>query len=196
MVIRSLLEEKILCIKGCDVNIDEALKSNPSADLYEGAIYDALQKTADASIDVFYWNDVLEHILDDEIGEYLRLVYRKMSDSGIVVTITPNRLYGPCDVTRLFYPAGTKAMGFHFHEYTYSEVMKLYRQHGFAPSCSIAVNPMNRNYLIINNLVWGGGKILYRKNSVGYPSVGAEKDFAASYRLSRFCCQENGRIEK
>jgi SAM-dependent methyltransferase len=163
MVIRSLLEDNRLHIQGCDVNIEEDLKNNPKFDLHEGSIYDALQKIADASIDLFYWNDVLEHILDDEIDAYLQLIYRKMAHGGVVVTITPNRLYGPCDVTRLFYPPGTKAMGFHFHEYTYCEVVKLYRRHGFTPACSIAVNPISCNYFVISNLAWGGVKCLIEK---------------------------------
>jgi SAM-dependent methyltransferase len=157
LVIRSLLGDNSLHIKGCDVNIGGHLKNNPRFDLYEGAIFDALQQVEDASIDLFYWNDVLEHILDDEIDAYLQLIYRKIATGGVVVTITPNRLYGPCDVTRLFYPPGTKAMGFHFHEYTYSEVVKLYRRHGFTPACSIAVNPISCNYFIISNLVGVGG---------------------------------------
>jgi hypothetical protein len=156
LVVKSLLGERNLRIKGCDVCMAEDLKSIPQLDLNEGTIFDSLQKVADASIDLFYWNDVLEHIPDDEIAEYLRLIYRKMSGGGIVITITPNRLYGPCDVTRLFYPAGTKAKGFHFHEYTYAEVEALFTAHGFTPSYCIAVNPINRNYIIINKLlgVW------------------------------------------
>jgi hypothetical protein len=162
IIVKSLLEERNLHIKGCDVNIEEDLKTNPKLDLYEETIFDALQKTADASIDLFYWNDVLEHIPDDEIEEYMKLIYRKMAGEGIIVTITPNRLYGPCDVTRLFYPTGTKAMGFHFHEYTYSEVNTLFTGYGFTPSYSIAINPATVNYVIISKL-WGGVKCLVEK---------------------------------
>jgi hypothetical protein len=163
LVVKSLLEERNLHIKGCDVCLAEDLKNNPKLDLNEGTIFDSLHKIADASIDLFYWNDVLEHIPDDEIAEYLRLIYRKMSGGGIVITITPNRLYGPCDVTRLFYPAGAKAKGFHFHEYTYTEVEALFTAHSFTPSYSIAINPINRNYVIMNKLVGVGVKRLMEK---------------------------------
>jgi hypothetical protein len=147
LVINALLEEKHIHIKGCDAILNENLKNNSRLDLHEGTIFDSLQETGDESIDIFYWNDVLEHILDDEINEYLKLIYHKMAYGGIIITITPNRLYGPCDVTRLFYPAGTKAKGFHFHEYTYAEVTKLFKVYGFTSFGNVVVNPITRNYL-------------------------------------------------
>jgi hypothetical protein len=148
LVVSSLLSEKNVYIQGCDVSLDQSLKNNPRLHLCEDTIFDALQKVEDASIDVFYWNDVLEHILDDEINEYMTLIYQKIADNGVIITITPNRLYGPCDVTRLFYPPGTKAMGFHFHEYTYAEVTALMLAHLFTNYCSVFTNPITHRYVI------------------------------------------------
>lgn len=153
----SILEEKDVIVKGCDVWLDPKLKNN--SQFFEGTIIDALSQLLNNSsetienkengcIDLFYWNDVLEHILDDEIDEHIRLIRKNMCENGILVTITPNRLVGPCDITQLFYPFGTKAQGFHFHEYSYFEVKKLFESHGFLLDQSVLVNPLHKNCYI------------------------------------------------
>jgi hypothetical protein len=138
-VVNSLLDDPNLSIKGCDVVLEQHLKNNTKFDFDEDIIFNALNKIDDTSIDVFYSNDVLEHICIDEINEYISLIYRKIATNGIIVTITPNRFTGPHDVTRLFLPTGTKAKGFHFHEYSYFEVKKLFVSHGFKRYSSICI---------------------------------------------------------
>jgi hypothetical protein len=109
----------------------------------------------DNSIDIFYWNDVLEHLLEDEVAQHIDLIYRKIADNGIICTITPNRFVGPCDITKTFCPHGTKAKGFHFHEYSYFEVKKLFESHGFCTDCSILMNPFNREFYIGTTSILG-----------------------------------------
>lgn len=147
LVVNSLLEENGIYIRGCDVFLEKQLKDNPKFDFYEGTIFDALSKVDDASIDVFYSNDVLEHLLDDEINEYINLIYRKIADNGVIITFTPNRRVGPSDITRLFFPSGTKPKGFHFHEYSYFEVKKLFISHGFRSHSYILMN-LCKHYII------------------------------------------------
>jgi len=79
---------------------------------------------------VFYWNDVMEHIPEDEIEEYIKVLSQKMDTDGIIITITPNRLKGPCDITAHFEPHGTVAKGFHFHEYTFDEILTIFQKYG------------------------------------------------------------------
>ena len=149
MIVNSLLEEDGICIKGCDVYIEQKLKENSNFDLYEGTIYDALHNVDDSSIDIFYWNDVLEHILDDEIEEYVNLIYRKIAKNGIIITLTPNRLVGPSDITKYFCPPGTKAKGFHFHEYSYHEVKKLFLAYGFKNYSSILMHLKTHRHIAL-----------------------------------------------
>jgi hypothetical protein len=176
LVTNSLLEENNIVIKGCDVYLDPKLKTEPRFNFFEGTIFDALSGKnslqdyrndpvaymrerewviEDESIDIFYWNDVLEHLLEDEVDLHIDLIHRKMINNGIICTITPSRLVGPNDISQKFCPCGTKAKGFHFHEYSYFEIKKLFELHGFRTDCSILMNPLNREFYIGTTSILG-----------------------------------------
>ncbi|MCL2704804.1 MAG: hypothetical protein FWE72_01165 [Spirochaetaceae bacterium] len=114
---------------GCDVFIDKKI-INSGLLVHECTIHEALLKLDNNSINVFYWNDVMEHIPEDEIEEYIKVLSQKMDTDGIIITITPNRLKGPCDITAHFEPHGTVAKGFHFHEYTFDEILTIFQKYG------------------------------------------------------------------
>jgi len=78
-----------------------------------------------------YWNDVFEHICPDEIEETLAQIYKLLVPGGCLVTITPNWLLRPSDVTGDFCPPRTEARGLHLKEYRLSEVSRLLKQTGF-----------------------------------------------------------------
>ncbi len=78
-----------------------------------------------------YWNDVFEHICPDEIAEYLDKIYELLAPGGQLLTITPNWLLRPSDVTGDFCPARTEANGLHLKEYRLGEVTSLLKQAGF-----------------------------------------------------------------
>lgn len=80
---------------------------------------------------LLYWNDVFEHICPDEIGGYLSHLYRLLIPGGSLVTITPNWLLRPSDVTVLFCPPRTEAQGLHMKEYRLAEVTRLLKAAGF-----------------------------------------------------------------
>lgn len=80
---------------------------------------------------LIYWNDVFEHIPPDEIAEYLSHIYRLLAPGGSLVTITPNWLLRPSDVTRLFCPLRSEARGLHLKEYRLAEVSRLLKRAGF-----------------------------------------------------------------
>lgn len=80
---------------------------------------------------LFYWNDVFEHICPDEISEYLEHIYKLLMPGGQLVTITPNWLLRPSDVTGDFCPIRTEANGLHLKEYRLAEVTSLLKQAGF-----------------------------------------------------------------
>jgi SAM-dependent methyltransferase len=80
---------------------------------------------------LIYWNDVLEHIPPDEVAEYLSHIYRILAPGGLLVTITPNWLLRPSDVTGDFCPWRTEARGLHLKEYRLAEVTNLLRGAGF-----------------------------------------------------------------
>jgi SAM-dependent methyltransferase len=82
-----------------------------------------------------YWNDVLEHIPPDELGDYLEKIYQLLAPGGALVTITPHWLLRPSDVTGDFCPPRTEARGLHLKEYRLAEVTRLMRRAGF---CRVA----------------------------------------------------------
>ncbi len=80
---------------------------------------------------LIYWNDVFEHICPDEIEDYLAKIYELLMPGGQLVTITPNWLLRPSDVTGDFHPPRTEACGLHLKEYRLGEVTTLLKQAGF-----------------------------------------------------------------
>ncbi|MDR1200443.1 MAG: class I SAM-dependent methyltransferase [Tannerellaceae bacterium] len=132
-IITAIANIKNVCAIGCDVYVDrDFIRSDLT--VYECTIYEALEKLEDNSIDVFYWNDVMEHIPEDEIESYIEILASKMNIGGVIITITPNRLKGPCDITSHFEPHGTIAKGFHFHEYTFYEIITLFKKYDIKSS--------------------------------------------------------------
>lgn len=95
-------------------------------DLRELEVSDIVERPS-----LVYWNDVFEHICPDEIGDYLAHIYQLLQPRGTLVTITPNWLLRPSDVTRVFCPLRTEARGLHFKEYRLAEVTRLLKQTGF-----------------------------------------------------------------
>ena len=80
---------------------------------------------------LIYWNDVFEHICPDEIDGYLSQLHRLLIPGGALVTITPNWLLRPSDVTGDFCPLRTEARGLHLKEYRLAEVSQLLKKAGF-----------------------------------------------------------------
>ncbi|MCA9259093.1 MAG: methyltransferase domain-containing protein [Planctomycetales bacterium] len=78
-----------------------------------------------------YWNDVFEHIAEDEIDDYLRQIHSLLDPRGWLVTITPNWLLRPSDVTSIFCPPRTEACGLHLKEYRLAEVTRRLKRAGF-----------------------------------------------------------------
>ena len=100
---------------------------------------------------LIYWNDVLEHIPPDELGDYLEHIHRLLAPGGALVTITPHWLLRPSDVTGDFCPPRTEARGLHLKEYRLAEVTRLVRQAGFRR----VVTPLLATHQRL--VVWGGG---------------------------------------
>ncbi len=94
-----------------------------------------------------YWNDVFEHICTDEISDYLRHIHALLLPGGNLVTITPNWLLRPSDVTRLFCPLRTEAQGLHLKEYRLSEVVRLLMKAGFKKIATPLMVSRQRIYL-------------------------------------------------
>jgi SAM-dependent methyltransferase len=80
------------------------------------------------TITVAYSNQLMEHLHPDDAEEQLRNIHLALAPGGAYVCITPNRISGPHDVSVHFDHVAT---GFHLREYTYGELVALFRRVGF-----------------------------------------------------------------
>jgi SAM-dependent methyltransferase len=83
---------------------------------------------ADASADVVYSNQVLEHLHPDDCAAIARTAYRVLRQGGYFVAVTPHNLTGPHDVSREF---SDIACGLHLIEYDNATLGSLLRRTGF-----------------------------------------------------------------
>lgn len=82
----------------------------------------------DASFDLAFSSHVIEHLREDDALQHLREVHRLLAPGGRYVCVTPNRLWGPHDVSRYF---SDVPEGLHLREYTHNELLALLRRAGF-----------------------------------------------------------------
>jgi len=81
-------------------------------------------KAFDAAISM----QLLEHLHPDDVSVHLQEVARTLRPKGCYIIETPNRHYGPHDVSRFFAPV---AEGFHLKEFTVRELCALLHKCGF-----------------------------------------------------------------
>lgn len=83
----------------------------------------------DASVDLVFSNQLMEHLHPDDAAEQLGEVRRVLATGGRYLCITPNELTGPHDVSAHF---GEVPLGFHLREWTIRELASQLRTAGFA----------------------------------------------------------------
>ena len=81
------------------------------------------------SVDVAFSDQVMEHLHPDDAVEQLRNIHRALKPGGAFVIVTPNRMYGPSDVSAYF---DDEPRGFHLKEYTLPEIHDVLRRAGFS----------------------------------------------------------------
>jgi SAM-dependent methyltransferase len=82
----------------------------------------------DNTVDLAFSYQVIEHIHPEDVVEQLKEIYRVLKPGGCYYCITPNRLYGPSDISRDF---DREATGLHLKEYSNTDLLKLFRSVGF-----------------------------------------------------------------
>jgi SAM-dependent methyltransferase len=91
---------------------------------------DGLQiPVAPGTVDVAFSDQLMEHLHPDDAPLQLASIYRCLSPGGIYLCVTPNRLYGPSDVSAYFHRGAT---GLHLNEYSAREIRSLLRAAGFS----------------------------------------------------------------
>lgn len=80
------------------------------------------------SVDVAFSDQLMEHLHPDDAAEQLRQIHRALKPGGVYLCVTPNRMYGPSDISAFF---DDEARGFHLKEYTLREIRELFARAGF-----------------------------------------------------------------
>lgn len=90
---------------------------------------DSISLPLDAgSVDVAYSCHFLEHLHPDDADDHLAEMRRLLAPGGAYLCVTPNRIWGPHDVSRHFDDVPT---GFHLREYTHAELARRLKRAGF-----------------------------------------------------------------
>jgi SAM-dependent methyltransferase len=80
------------------------------------------------TVDVAFSDQLMEHLHPDDAAVQLRNIQAALKPGGAYVCVTPNRLYGPSDVSGYFEDV---ARGFHLREYSVREIRAIFRDAGF-----------------------------------------------------------------
>ncbi len=116
---------------GVDIS-DQRAEGEAVPDNFELIVYDGYHlDLPDASVDVAFSYQFLEHLHPDDVGPHFDLVHRLLKPGGRYIFDTPHRYSGPHDISRCF---GDTLECFHFQEWTYREMRRLLQRHGFRES--------------------------------------------------------------
>ena len=80
------------------------------------------------SVDVAFSDQLMEHLHPEDAAAQLANVYRSLKSGGVYVCVTPNRVYGPSDISAFF---DDEARGFHLKEYSLDEIRAAFLAAGF-----------------------------------------------------------------
>lgn len=83
---------------------------------------------APGTVDVAFSDQLMEHLHPDDAIEQLRNIHRALKPGGVYMCVTPNRIYGPSDISAFF---DDEARGFHLKEYTLGEMREILARAGF-----------------------------------------------------------------
>ena len=83
------------------------------------------------SVDLAFSDQLMEHLHPDDAVEQLRNIHRALKPGGVYMCVTPNRVYGPSDVSAFF---DDEPRGFHLKEYTLPEIRDVFAAAGFRRS--------------------------------------------------------------
>lgn len=83
----------------------------------------------EGSVDVAYSNQLMEHLHPEDAKAQLKNIFTALSQRGVYICITPNKISGPHDISKYFDENPT---GFHLKEYSISELRKAFLEAGFS----------------------------------------------------------------
>lgn len=116
-------------VYGVDIS-DQRAPGEVSPGNFELIVYDGYHlDLPEACADIAFSYQFLEHLHPDDVAPHFELVGRLLKPGGVYVFDTPHRFSGPHDVSVHF---GETLDCFHFQEWTYREMRRLLKRHGFS----------------------------------------------------------------
>ncbi len=97
----------------------------------------------DYKFEVAFSDNVIEHIAPKDLPTHLQSLKNALMQGGKLILISPNRLFGPSDVTVVLDCTNTnrvEAVGTHLNEMSYTEITPILKDYGFS-SCKTVVPP-------------------------------------------------------
>ena len=130
----SAVAKEVRSVIGVDIS-DQRSESEPFPANLELIVYDGYDlSVSDATVDVLFSYQFLEHLHPEDVDAHFALARRLLKPGGVYVFDTPHLYSGPHDVSRFF---GNTLQCFHFQEWTYREMLRLLKRHGFSKMCAI-----------------------------------------------------------
>jgi SAM-dependent methyltransferase len=147
----SAVAKEVRSVVGVDIS-DQRSEGEQFPSNLELIVYDGYElAVADASADVVFSYQFLEHLHPEDVDAHFAMVRRLLKSGGVYVFDTPHRYSGPHDVSRHF---GNTLQCFHFQEWTYRDMRQLLARHGFSQSYVYRFGrPLSSRFLnLANNL--------------------------------------------
>lgn len=148
----SAVAKEVRSVIGVDIS-DQRSESEQFPANLELIVYDGYELSLpDGTADVVFSYQFLEHLHPDDVDAHFALAHRLLKPGGVYVFDTPHRYSGPHDVSRHF---GKELVCFHFQEWTYREMQRVLRHHGFSRMLAIrSARPLaSRSMNCLHNLV-------------------------------------------
>jgi len=127
----SAVAKEVCSVVGVDISDQRSNGEQFPANL-ELIVYDGYNlSVADATTDVVFSYQFLEHLHPEDVDAHFAMARRLLKPGGVYVFDTPHRFSGPHDISRHF---GNELVCFHFQEWTSREMRQLLKKHGFSQS--------------------------------------------------------------
>jgi len=149
-------------IRGIDISLDYVKKAKEELELLGIDHYiecgDIKDYEYNGSVDCIVMDNVIEHLIPDTVISILKKCWRMLSNNGSIVILTPHKYAGPHDISYKFIPLGRKAEGFHFQEYSFTELARILKKVGFTEILGYSLYPGYYKKINLKPSVWAARK--------------------------------------
>src|SRR5690554_1320327 len=118
-------------LTGVDVYIPASLQNHPEIEFISSGI---IHFKSNKQYEVAFSDNVIEHLSPMDLKDHLKSVYDSLIPGGHFILVMPNRLFGPCDITRILDNSSSgsiPAQGGHLNESSYHEMVENLSKAGF-----------------------------------------------------------------